>query len=350
MQRDEERLDLPPMSADATPKFTAHNVRFDDGGETFPSIGYTMDQNPVTRSVKRVLTAIFPQGFAGKTIIDVGCLEGGFATEFARMGLDATGVEVRDSNYQNCLYVKERANLPNLHFIQGDAVDISKFGYFDVFFVSGLLYHLDRPRAFLEDVARNCGKALIIWTHVAHAERTEACKTYNLSDLQENEGLAGRWYPEHGDIPTEDLNDLKWASWSNNASFWVQKEYLLQLLKEIGFDLVFEQFDCLDDIIGDMTDGFYNKIDRVMLVAIKTGLPPEGSARTIADHPPALQKHEPPSGEKAQSVGLAADQERATAAEQALAQSQLALGAMRSSTSWRVTKPLRWMGRLLGKP
>ena len=335
------------MSVETEPKFTAHNIRFEDGTETFPSIGYTMDQNPVTRSVRRVLTALYPQGFAGKTIIDVGCLEGGFATEFARMGLDATGVEVRESNYRNCLYVKERANLPNLHFIQGDAIDISKFGPFDVFFVSGLLYHLDRPRKFLEDVARNCGKALIIWTHVTHAEETEACMTYGLSDLQENEGLSGRWYPEHGDIPSDKLNELKWASWSNNDSFWVQKEYLLQLLKEIGFDLVFEQFDCLDDIIGDMTTGFYNKIDRVMLVAVKTGLITEPSARTLADHRPQVAKPTLPSAKQTASADLEAAQNRAKVAEQALTHSQQMVDALHSSTSWRVTQPLRWVSDLV---
>jgi SAM-dependent methyltransferase len=337
------------MSDETGPKFTAHNVRLDDGTETFPSIGYTMDRNPVTRGVKRVLTALYPQGLQGKTIIDVGCLEGGFATEFARMGLSATGVEVRESNYQNCLYVKEHVNLPDLRFLQGDAADISKFGRFDVFFVSGLLYHLDQPRKFIEDVAQNCGKALIIWTHVTHAEETEACKTYALSDLEQNEGLSGRWYPEHGDIPADELNKLKWASWNNKSSFWVQKEYLLQLLKEVGFDLVFEQFDCLDDIISDMTEGFYNKIDRVMLVAVKTGLPAEPSAKTLADHPPLVEHRTTPSKEQIKVTDLAEAQKKVVAAEQALAQSKLMLGAVHSSTSWRVTQPLRWAGRVLGR-
>lgn len=332
------------MSVTTETKFTAHNVRLDDGTETFPSIGYTMDKNPVTRGVKRVLTALYPDGMAGKSIIDVGCLEGGFATEFARMGMTATGVEVRESNYKNCLYVKNHVNLPNLNFIQGDAVDIAKFGYFDVFFVSGLLYHLDRPRQFLEDVARNCGKALIIWTHVTHADETPACKTYSLSDLAQNEGLNGRWYPEHGDIPADELNQLKWASWDNKASFWVQKEYLLQLLKEIGFDLVFEQFDCLDDIIGDMTEGFYNKIDRVMLVAVKTGLPLEPTALPIDARPPVAAKAPPLPDPR-----LATLEARVLTAEQELARTKQMLDAAHASTSWKLTAPLRQLGQMMKK-
>jgi SAM-dependent methyltransferase len=335
------------MSTETLPRFTAHNVRLADGTETFPSIGYTMDQNPITLCVKRLMHTLYPEGFQGKTIIDVGCLEGGFATEFARMGMTATGVEVRESNYSNCLYVQDRVNLPNLHFVQGDAVDIAKFGKFDVFFVSGLLYHLDKPRQFLEDVARNCGKALVLWTHITQSEKNEASETYRLSGLCENEGLQGRWYPEHDDISFNELNQLKWASWDNKRSFWIQKEYLLQLLKDIGFDLVFEQFDCMDDIVGDMTEGFYHKIDRVMLVAIKSGLPTRPPTVAIEQRVKAEEKRGHVHEAQLQAVRLAEAEKRALEAEQSLAQRESALEVIRSSTSWRVTSPLRALGGAL---
>ena len=332
------------MTADSEVSFTAHNVRLDDGTETLPSMGFTMDLHPITRSVKRLLTVLYPDGLAGKTIIDVGCLEGGFATEFARIGLHATGVEVRDSNYQNCLYVRERVDLPNLTFLQGNANDIAQYGQFDVHFVSGLLYHLDNPRKFLEDVARNCRKALILWTHVTQAEPNEASKTYNLSALTENEGLHGRWYPEHDELPEDRLEKLKWASWENPRSFWIQKEYLLHLLREIGFDLVFEQFDCLDSIVDEMMDGFYHKIDRVTLVAVKSGLPPEQYEKLASRPIPASAE-----AHRAESPGDSSDaaQLRAAAAERELSQARAALEVVYASSSWRVTAPLRQIGRLL---
>ena len=335
------------MSIETLPTFTAHNVRLADGTETFPSIGYTMDQNPVTLCVKRLMHTLYPDGFQGKTIIDVGCLEGGFATEFARMGMSATGVEVRESNYSNCLYVRDRVNLPNLKFVQGDAVDIAKFGKFDVFFVSGLLYHLDKPRQFLEDVARNCGKALVLWTHVTQSEKNEASQTYGLSNLSENEGLQGRWYPEHDDIPVGELDQMKWASWDNKSSFWIQKEYLLQLLKDIGFDLVFEQFDCMDDIVGDMMEGFYHKIDRVMLVAIKSGLPTKPPTVAIEQRAKAGVERGHVHEAQLQAAKLAEAEKRAKEAEQSFIQSRQALEAVHSSTSWRVTAPLRVVGKML---
>jgi SAM-dependent methyltransferase len=335
------------MTVDRLPEFTAHNVRLDDGTQTFPAIGYTMDQNPVALCVKRLVNALYPHGLQGKTIIDVGCLEGGFATEFARMGMIATGVEVRESNYKNCLFVQDRVDLPNLNFIQGDAVDIAKFGQFDIFFVSGLLYHLDKPRDFLEDVARNCKKALILWTHITHAEESEGSKAYSLSPLCENEALHGRWYPEHGDIPRDDLDQLKWASWDNKKSFWVQKEYLLQLLKDIGFDLVFEQFDCMDDIVGDMTDGFYNRIDRVMLVAIKSGSPAMEQTAPSKQRTLGTARRPPAPIARSLSAELAVAEQRANASERTLSEVQAMLRGVYASTSWRITTPIRRLGMLL---
>jgi hypothetical protein len=47
-----------------------------------------------------MLNLVFPDGLRGKRIADLGCLEGGYAVEFARLGMNATGIEVRDSNFQ----------------------------------------------------------------------------------------------------------------------------------------------------------------------------------------------------------------------------------------------------------
>jgi hypothetical protein len=137
---------------------------------------------------------------------------------------------------------------------------------------------------------------------------------------------------------------LKWASWNNKRSFWIQKEDLLQLLKDIGFDLVFEQFDVMDDIVSDMTDGFYHKIDRVMLVAIKSGLPIETAAGTTRQRRP-LEKESTraPTGE------LTSAESRAAAAAQDASLAQATLNAVYASTSWRITAPLRRAGRLLNR-
>jgi SAM-dependent methyltransferase len=248
--------------------FTAHNIRLNDGTQTFPAQP-SMENIPIFQAAKRALNLIFHGDLKGKSIADLGCLEGGYATEFARLGMDATGIEVRDSNFQNCLYVKAKTELPNLNFIQDDAMNIGRHGPFDGLFICGLLYHLDKPRKFIEEAARVCKKFMIIDTHVAPAIHEEAVDIYRLTGTEINEGLRGRWYPEYESVSAERLDQMKWSSWSNNKSFWIEKAYLLQVMKEAGFDMVFEQFDCETDVAAQYTAGFRARHARVFLVGVK---------------------------------------------------------------------------------
>lgn len=261
---------LPEQSAQAADKFTAHNIRLDDGSETYPAAGWLISDSTILHAVQRMLRLVYPDGLRGKSIADIGCLEGGFATEFARLGMITTGIEVRESNYRNCLRVKAGTDLPNLNFVRDDAMNVGAYGPFDCAFICGLLYHLDKPKQFLTDVARICGRALFLETHIAHASPTPALEAYHLSEVTENEGLRGRWFSEYDDVTPEQLEQMKWASWSNTKSFWIQKEHLLQLLKDLGFDLILEQFDADLDIVGEWTTGWRKYHDRVFLVAIKS--------------------------------------------------------------------------------
>jgi len=250
--------------------FTAHNVRLDDGTQTFPAAGWTMDQSGILLAARRTLNLVYPEGLRGRSLVDVGCLEGGYTAEFARLGLRATGIEVRESNYRNCLRVKAGTNLPNLMFVKDDANNIGHYGPFDVAFVCGLLYHLDRPKRFLTDLSRVCRRVMFLETHVAHAGQVPANQTYRLSDVTENEGLRGRWLTEYDSVSKDMLERMKWASWTNHRSFWIQKEHLLQLIRDLGFDIVLEQYDCDADILGQAT-GWRYMHSRVFLVGIRSG-------------------------------------------------------------------------------
>ena len=249
--------------------FSAHNIRLDDGTTTNPSMGYTIDNHPHFQAARRLLIALYPDGLEGRTILDVGCLEGGYTVEFARLGMVATGIEVRDSNYQNCLYVKKRVNLPMLSFVKDDAMNLSNYGPVDALFVNGLLYHLDRPKRFLEAAAAVCRKVLFLQTHYAPTGPSPAIARYHLSELAENEGLLGRWYPEHDLAVGDELDRLKWTSWSNQRSFLICREHLLDTIKKVGFDVVLEQYDALDNILQDLTVGYTYQHSRSMFVGIK---------------------------------------------------------------------------------
>ena len=62
------------------------------------------------------------------------------------------------------------------------------------------------------------------------------------------------------------------GSWDNRRSFWIQREYLLQAIHDVGFDLVMEQFDSLGpNIAENMLGGYYKTNSRGTFIGIKTG-------------------------------------------------------------------------------
>src|SRR5262245_30777267 len=114
-----------------TISFTAHNIKLDNGEYTKPEMGTAMSEFPWLVSARRVLELIFSGDKAPYSIVDLGCLEGGYAVEFARMGFKCLGIEVRDINFAACEYVKERVDLPNLSFVQDDVWNVGNYGSFD---------------------------------------------------------------------------------------------------------------------------------------------------------------------------------------------------------------------------
>lgn len=196
--------------------------------------------------------------------------------EFARMGLNVLGFEIRESNLQACRYIKANTNLPNLDFIQADAWDVHQYGKFDIIFCCGLLYHIDQPRRFLQMLSQATNKLLILQTHFALTDGMDelgSAARFNLSELSENESVKGRWFVE---FSNEDdyLNreKYKWASWDNRNSFWLLREHLLQTIQDVGFDLALEQFDGMEPSIAEsMISGYYKLEARGTFIGIKNG-------------------------------------------------------------------------------
>lgn len=275
-----------------SPEFTTHNIRLDDGTLTKPESTQSIETTPWFISARGMLDTVFPGDKSQLRLADLGCLEGGYAVEFARMGFQVLGIEVRESNIAACNYVKSKTHLPNLEFVRDNALNIAAYGKFDAIFCCGLLYHLDRPLQFLETLSAVTNKMLILQTHFSLISRTErilrmptavrwladrvlrkpAPTEFFLSAPSENEGLPGKWFMEFDTNKSfANREAAKLASWDNRRSFWIQREYLLQAIQDVGFDLVLEEYDNLKPNIAEsLLGGAYQAFLRGTFIGIKT--------------------------------------------------------------------------------
>jgi SAM-dependent methyltransferase len=239
-----------------TLEFTAHNIELPDGSETMPGQPLLRDWG-ICRAALRTLRALTPIEDPANPprVVDLGCLEGGYAVEFARAGYEVVGIEGRRSNVDRCDFVASALQLPSLEFVCDDARNISEYGSFDAVFCCGLLYHLDRPVAFLRTLAAVTRRVLMLQTHYATGD-DESWDKFRLSPMTEHEGHLGRWFKEwEPGTPAEEVEALSWSAITNNSSFWLEKRHLLQAMIEVGFPVVCEQYDFLDDIVeNDYTE------------------------------------------------------------------------------------------------
>ncbi|MDQ2728249.1 MAG: class I SAM-dependent methyltransferase [Actinomycetota bacterium] len=244
---------MPPVGQSDSPTllpFTAHNLSLADGSVTIPG-DMLLEDRPMARAVLRSVDLLFP-GRAPQeySAVDLGCLEGGYTALLARAGFSALGIDGRQANIDRCEFGAGQLDLPGLRFVTDDVRNLERHGVFDLTFCSGLLYHLDNPVDFLHVMSRCTRRALILHTHFATDTLPEQFS--NLSELTTNEGVPGRWYYEHPEgLSAEDLLAHPWSSIGNTVSFWIEKRHLLQTLVDVGFDLVYEQYDFLDGIVND---------------------------------------------------------------------------------------------------
>lgn len=154
------------------------------------------------------------------------------------------------------------------------------------------VYHLGKPKSFLETLSTATRGLIIPQTHFATDRikvesgllaiarrfltklRPAKLRTdpYHLSRLTENEGLPGRWYTEFFSEKSFDKRESsRWASWDNRKSFWIQRQYLIQAIQDVGFDLVLEQYGSLaPNIAESLVRGYYRTHNKGTFVGIKT--------------------------------------------------------------------------------
>jgi hypothetical protein len=235
-------------------RWTAHNVKLADGLLTMPGQPEFFETDSRLAAVRRAIRGMVGDDMSALRIADLGCLEGGFAAALALDGATVVGIEARTANIEKADLLRRHFGLTNLTLEQADVKDftLERFGSFDVVLALGIAYHLDRPAAWLAQVARATSSLLIVDSHVAPADDDQLAKMR--ADLRElspleleltgDRAYLGRWYVEFDKgISDEARGEQLWASWSNHRSFWLTEESLLRVLTDAGFAMVIQQHD-----------------------------------------------------------------------------------------------------------
>lgn len=106
-------------------------------------------------------------GIQGKTILELGPLEGGHAYMLQKQGASSiVSIEANPKAYLRCLVIKQILSLHRVDFLCGDFMEYLRHSShtFDLCVASGVLYHMCHPVELIALAAKH-SKHLFIWTH-----------------------------------------------------------------------------------------------------------------------------------------------------------------------------------------
>jgi 2-polyprenyl-3-methyl-5-hydroxy-6-metoxy-1,4-benzoquinol methylase len=234
-------------------EWTDHNIHLIDDL-------YTISKEKSFNKVRRILQVVSDvarKPLKDLRILDLACLEGGYAIEFASQGATVVGIEARKVSVEKARFAKAVLVLDNVEFFQDDIRNLSveKYGSFDIVLCLGVFYHLTTPDVFelVRQMYEVCRGALVMDTYIGLTDREHF--SHN------GHHYWGITVPEHKPASTqaERIRDL-WASIDNLNSVWLTRNSLLNLLAHAGFTSVYE---CqVPAEIG-------KHVDRITLAAIK---------------------------------------------------------------------------------
>ena len=194
----------------------------------------------VDHRLKRILQAcddIVGKPLSKCRVLDLACLEGHYALEFAAHGSEVVGIEGRAASVAKCNFARDALGFSRAVFHQDDVrnLSVAKYGVFDIVICSGLLYHLPARDAWaliraMHDV---CAGIVVVDTFIALSDRVSV----------ELDGTAyhGHVYGEHdADDSAEAKARRLWASLDNESSFWFTEPSLLNLFARAGYTSCFE--------------------------------------------------------------------------------------------------------------
>lgn len=178
-------------------------------------------------------------GFAGKTVLELGPLEGGHTWMMAKSGARVTAIESNVRAFMKCLIVKNALGL-DADFQLGDfrpylATTTDRY---DFLMMSGVLYHMTDPVAVLRDAAR-VADSFGIWTHYFDAARVMARKelAHKFAAQAETAEFNGKRIELHRQRYKKARAWDGFCGGDSAHSYWLTRQSLFDLLDALGFDV-----------------------------------------------------------------------------------------------------------------
>lgn len=219
----------------------SHNLALSHGVYTTACSDYY----PAHREIMRIVRERLGGEFRGRRIMDVGCLEGYFSIECALQGAEALGVDGKLLNVRKCEFVRSVLGADRATFVHHDAMRLTResYGGFDAVLALGLLYHLEDPYTFLENMAGLCDGFALIDTHIAIEDQPEILKEGWRPELSEMRTFTfggrrydGRLYREFAPGTARAEKDVSpTTSLENELSVWLTEDSLVRMLHNVGF-------------------------------------------------------------------------------------------------------------------
>jgi SAM-dependent methyltransferase len=214
--------------------WTAHNIQLREN--VYTMVADIEGGNELRlRRVVQLVSDLSSKPLERLRVVDLACLEGLFAVEFARRGAEVVALEAREPNIEKARFAKAALALDKLELVQDDVRNLSRerYGGFDVVLALGILYHLDAPAVFifLERLAEVCDWLCVLDTHV----------TDSATESFEHAGhrYRGSSYAEP-DTSDALAKETLWASVDNPRSVVLTRHSLFNALAHAGFTTAFE--------------------------------------------------------------------------------------------------------------
>jgi hypothetical protein len=178
-------------------------------------------------------------GVTGKTVLELGPLEGGHAYMLDRAGpAEIVSIEGNSRAYLKCLIVKELLGLPRVQFLCGEFLSYLRDTErsFDVCVASGVLYHMQNPAELLALLAKRCTGDLFLWTHYFDRALIEAhTKTGHKYSESRDHNYLGFQHTLHVHQYQRALDQKSFCGGNAPTSCWMSKADILRALEYFGF-------------------------------------------------------------------------------------------------------------------